>query len=77
MTYVATDRPRIGWIGAGRMGYQLASRLLGAGHDVAVYNRTRAKAEPLADMGGHTEEDFATLIVEQARRSGMTLEPEK
>ncbi|MPY55879.1 NAD(P)-dependent oxidoreductase [Streptomyces spongiae] len=51
MTYAATDRPRIGWIGAGRMGYQLASRLLDAGHDVAVYNRTRAKAAPLADLG--------------------------
>jgi hypothetical protein len=25
---------------------------------------------------GHTEEDFATLILEQARRSGITLEPE-
>ncbi|MET8635919.1 NAD(P)-dependent oxidoreductase [Streptomyces sp. NPDC004096] len=51
MTYVATERPRIGWIGAGRMGYPLASRLLDAGHDVAVYNRTRAKAEPLTGKG--------------------------
>jgi hypothetical protein len=25
---------------------------------------------------GHVDEDFATLILEQARRSGMTLEPE-
>ncbi|WP_392870993.1 NAD(P)-binding domain-containing protein [Streptomyces sp. LN499] len=44
MTYVAQDRPRIGWVGAGRMGFQLAARLLDAGHDVAVYNRTRSKA---------------------------------
>jgi 3-hydroxyisobutyrate dehydrogenase-like beta-hydroxyacid dehydrogenase len=51
MTYVAQDRPRIGWIGAGRMGFQLAAQLLDAGHDVAVYNRTRAKAEPLAERG--------------------------
>ncbi|HSD76817.1 MAG TPA: NAD(P)-binding domain-containing protein, partial [Solirubrobacteraceae bacterium] len=42
---------RLGWIGTGRMGYALASRLLEAGHDVAVYNRTRAKAEPLAELG--------------------------
>src|SRR6478736_3834787 len=42
---------RLGWIGAGRMGFALASRLLAAGHDLAVYNRTRAKAEPLADLG--------------------------
>jgi 3-hydroxyisobutyrate dehydrogenase len=42
---------RLGWIGAGRMGFALASRLLEAGNDVAVWNRTRAKAEPLADRG--------------------------
>jgi len=41
----------LGWVGTGRMGYALASRLLEAGHDLAVYNRTRAKAEPLADLG--------------------------
>ena len=41
----------LGWIGTGRMGYALADRLLRAGHDVAVYNRTRAKAEPLAELG--------------------------
>ena len=33
------------------MGYALVERLLGAGCDVAVYNRTRAKAEPLAALG--------------------------
>jgi len=43
--------PTVGWIGAGRMGFQLAKRLLDAGYDVAVYNRTRAKAEPLAEFG--------------------------
>jgi 3-hydroxyisobutyrate dehydrogenase-like beta-hydroxyacid dehydrogenase len=41
----------IGWIGAGRMGGQLATRLLDAGYDVAVYNRTAAKAQHLADRG--------------------------
>jgi 3-hydroxyisobutyrate dehydrogenase len=43
--------PRIGWIGTGRMGFELVVRLLNAGHDVAVWNRTRAKAEPLAALG--------------------------
>jgi 3-hydroxyisobutyrate dehydrogenase len=42
---------KLGWVGAGRMGYALATRLLEAGCDVAVYNRTRAKAEPLAELG--------------------------
>jgi 3-hydroxyisobutyrate dehydrogenase len=44
-------KPTVGWIGAGRMGYQLATRLLDAGYDVAVYNRTRSKAEPLTASG--------------------------
>jgi 3-hydroxyisobutyrate dehydrogenase-like beta-hydroxyacid dehydrogenase len=51
MSYASKERPRVGWIGCGRMGYQLAGRLLAAGHDVAVYNRTRSKAEPLAERG--------------------------
>lgn len=42
----------IGWIGAGRMGYPMAKRLLEAGCDVSIYNRTRSKAEPLAESGG-------------------------
>jgi 3-hydroxyisobutyrate dehydrogenase len=42
---------RLGWVGTGRMGYALAARLLEAGCDVAVYNRTRAKAEPLSELG--------------------------
>src|SRR5471032_191025 len=42
---------KIGWIGAGRMGYEMALRLAKAGCDVSVYNRTRAKAEPLAKFG--------------------------
>jgi 3-hydroxyisobutyrate dehydrogenase len=43
---------KIGWIGMGRMGFPMAERLLKAGHDVSIWNRTRAKAEPLAKSGG-------------------------
>jgi 3-hydroxyisobutyrate dehydrogenase len=43
---------KIGWIGAGRMGTPMIERLLKAGHDVTIWNRTRAKAEPLAVKGG-------------------------
>ena len=42
---------RIGWIGIGRMGFAMATRLLQAGCDLTVWNRTRAKAEPLARQG--------------------------
>lgn len=48
---MTSTKPTVGWIGAGRMGTQLATRLLNAGYDVAVYNRTKAKAEPLAALG--------------------------
>ena len=41
----------LGWVGTGRMGYALATRLLDAGCNLAVYNRTRAKAEPLTQLG--------------------------
>src|ERR1039458_8332718 len=51
MAYRALEQPRIGWIGAGRMGLQMASRLLDAGHDVAIYNRTAAKAAPIISRG--------------------------
>jgi 3-hydroxyisobutyrate dehydrogenase len=46
-----SDTVKIGWIGIGRMGAALATRLLEAGHDVSVYNRTRSKAEALEPLG--------------------------
>jgi 3-hydroxyisobutyrate dehydrogenase len=52
---------RIGWIGAGRMGFELATRLLRAGCDVTVWNRTRSKAEPLADLGARIADGPAEL----------------
>ena len=51
MTSSNLKRHTIGWIGIGRMGYPMAGRLADAGCNIAVYNRTRAKAEPLASHG--------------------------
>jgi 3-hydroxyisobutyrate dehydrogenase len=51
----------VGWIGVGRMGSALASRLLDAGYDLAVFNRTRAKAEPLAERGAKIVDSPAGL----------------
>ena len=47
----AKAKHKLGWIGMGRMGYAMASRLLDGGCDVSVWNRTQAKAEPLAAHG--------------------------
>lgn len=52
---------RVGWIGVGRMGLPLVERLLAAGVEVAVYNRTRAKAEPLAAQGATLVDSAAAL----------------
>jgi 3-hydroxyisobutyrate dehydrogenase len=58
---MAKNAPRIGWIGAGRMGLPMAELLLKAGHDVSVWNRTAAKAEPLARLGGKVVKSVADL----------------
>jgi 3-hydroxyisobutyrate dehydrogenase-like beta-hydroxyacid dehydrogenase len=42
---------KVGFIGLGRMGQVMARRLIDAGHDVGVYNRTAAKIKPLIDAG--------------------------
>jgi 3-hydroxyisobutyrate dehydrogenase-like beta-hydroxyacid dehydrogenase len=43
------------------MGASLVTRLLAAGHDVSVWNRTRAKAEPLAESGAKVVDSPADL----------------
>ena len=52
---------RIGWIGTGRMGHAMVRRLLAAGHDVHVWNRTRAKAADLAGSGATIVDTIAEL----------------
>jgi 3-hydroxyisobutyrate dehydrogenase len=52
---------KIGWIGAGRMGFEMAKRLAKGGCDIAVWNRTRAKAEPLAKDGATIVDDLKDL----------------
>lgn len=52
---------RVGWIGTGRMGVGLATRLLASNVDLWVYNRTRAKAEQLADLGAKIVDSPADL----------------
>jgi 3-hydroxyisobutyrate dehydrogenase len=52
---------KLGWIGIGRMGYAMAERLAKAGCDITVWNRTRAKAEPLAKSGAKIADTLAEL----------------
>ena len=50
---------QIGFIGLGHMGSGMAASLIRAGHEVTVYNRTRAKAEPLAALGAKIADSIA------------------
>jgi 3-hydroxyisobutyrate dehydrogenase len=52
---------KLGWIGIGRMGYAMAERLAKAGCDITVWNRTRAKAEPLAGAGAKIANSLTDL----------------
>jgi 3-hydroxyisobutyrate dehydrogenase len=52
---------KLGWIGIGRMGYAMAERLAKSGCDISVWNRTRAKAEPLAKHGAKVVDALSDL----------------
>jgi 3-hydroxyisobutyrate dehydrogenase-like beta-hydroxyacid dehydrogenase len=52
---------QVGWLGTGRMGSVLIRRLLAAGMDVLVYNRTKARALPLAADGATIVDRAADL----------------
>jgi len=59
---VKTDaKLKLGWIGTGRMGFEMAKRLAKGGGDVMVWNRTRAKAEPLTEFGAKIADSLTDL----------------
>ena len=57
----SADLPSIGWVGTGRMGTAMARRLVRRGRDVAVYNRTRSKTEPLVAEGAKAVDHVGDL----------------
>jgi len=56
-----TIKAKLGWIGTGRMGFEMARRLAKGGCDLTVWNRTRAKAEPLAKDGAKIVDSLPEL----------------
>jgi len=60
---------KLGVVGIGRMGAAIAGRLLGLGHEVAVWNRTAEKARALAAAGAHV----AATPAELAARSDIVI----
>jgi 3-hydroxyisobutyrate dehydrogenase-like beta-hydroxyacid dehydrogenase len=57
---------QVGFVGLGTMGAGMARRLVDAGHDVIVWNRSRASAEQLADAGARVAD-----TAEDALRAGV------
>jgi len=51
----------VGWLGTGRMGSALARRLVEAGHQVTVWNRTRSKTESLVAEGATAVDSVVDL----------------
>jgi 3-hydroxyisobutyrate dehydrogenase-like beta-hydroxyacid dehydrogenase len=56
---------KVGFIGLGRMGQAMAGRLLAAGHDLVVYNRTRSKAAELEKGGAKVADTPAAACVDR------------
>ncbi|MAY87863.1 MAG: 2-hydroxy-3-oxopropionate reductase [Pseudooceanicola sp.] len=56
-----SDKLTLGYVGTGLMGTPMAGRLLAAGHNVTVWNRTAAKAQPLIDKGATAADSIADL----------------
>ncbi len=56
-----SDRPRLGFIGLGLMGWPMTLRLLAAGYAVTVWNRSREKLAPLVAKGAHAADSAAAV----------------
>jgi len=50
-TEITPENTRIGWIGTGVMGASMCRHLMHAGYQTTLFNRTKAKAQPLIDLG--------------------------
>lgn len=60
---------KVGFIGLGIMGEPMCRNVLAGGHDVVVYNRTRAKMDPLVAAGAKAASSLAELV----RRSEVVI----
>jgi 3-hydroxyisobutyrate dehydrogenase-like beta-hydroxyacid dehydrogenase len=77
---------KIAFLGLGNMGAPMARRLLAAGHDVTVWNRTRERAEALAALGAtvasspaeavRTAEAVLTMLFDDAANEAVLFGPE-
>jgi 3-hydroxyisobutyrate dehydrogenase-like beta-hydroxyacid dehydrogenase len=76
---------KVGFIGLGRMGSGMAHRILGAGHDLAVFDVVRAQLEPFEKAGARAAGSIAevcadrdvvvTMLVEDTAVLDVVLQP--
>src|SRR5262245_61473301 len=52
---------KVGFIGLGRMGQGMARRILGAGHELAVFDMVAAATTPFAEAGARVASSLADL----------------
>jgi 3-hydroxyisobutyrate dehydrogenase-like beta-hydroxyacid dehydrogenase len=57
---------RVAFVGLGVMGYPMAGYLAGAGHEVAVFNRTTAKADAWVEQHGGSRADTPSAAAANA-----------
>jgi 3-hydroxyisobutyrate dehydrogenase/2-hydroxy-3-oxopropionate reductase len=77
---------RVAFIGVGAMGGRMARRLLDAGHELTVWNRTESKASPLLEAGAASAatpaeaagraEVVITMVADQAALKAVSEGPE-
>jgi 6-phosphogluconate dehydrogenase len=58
----SSDAPTLGLVGLGRMGANMARRLLAAGHDVVVYDVSADAVQALADAGAAATTSLEALV---------------
>ena len=54
--------PKLGFIGVGLMGRPMVDRLLTAGHEVMVWNRSPKKTMSVVEKGAHLAKSIAELV---------------
>ena len=78
-----SDKPRIGWIGLGKMGVPMAQNLIAAGYEVTAFNRTPDKikqvegaipAATVAELAASSD-IVVSMISDDAALRNVALEP--
>ncbi len=62
----STNKMKVGFIGLGRMGRGMAQRILGAGHDLAVYDVIREQTVEFANAGAKVASSVADLCADRS-----------